>query len=87
MPLLADYAYVLREGGIAYTCTDVKDLHDWMVSHFNAHPLFERIPDEEAMLDPCTKHVMGGTEEGKKVEKAQGSKFLAVYRRVPAQRT
>ncbi|KAJ3105935.1 tRNA (guanine-N(7)-)-methyltransferase (tRNA(m7G46)-methyltransferase) [Phlyctochytrium planicorne] len=30
--LLGEYAYVLKIGGILYTVTDVKDLHDWMVS-------------------------------------------------------
>jgi tRNA (guanine-N7-)-methyltransferase len=29
--LLAEYAYVLRVGGILYTVTDVLDLHNWMV--------------------------------------------------------
>lgn len=33
--------------GIVYTITDVKDLNEWMVLHFEEHPLFERIPDEE----------------------------------------
>jgi len=45
--LLAEYAYVLREGGIVYTITDVKDLHEWMVDHFEKFPLFRRIPDDE----------------------------------------
>lgn len=29
-----------------YTVTDVEDLHHWMVTHFQDHPLFEKIPDE-----------------------------------------
>jgi tRNA (guanine-N7-)-methyltransferase len=45
--LLAEYAYFLRSGGIAYTVTDVRDLHEWMVKHFDDHPLFERITGEE----------------------------------------
>jgi tRNA (guanine-N(7)-)-methyltransferase len=28
--LLAEYAYVLRPGGVVYTITDVKDLAEWM---------------------------------------------------------
>ncbi|CAG4989273.1 unnamed protein product [Parnassius apollo] len=44
--LLSEYAYVLAEGAIVYTITDVKDLHEWMVNHFVEHPLFERVPDE-----------------------------------------
>lgn len=42
--LLAEYAYVLNENiGLLYTITDVHDLHLWMVSHLDAHPLFERL--------------------------------------------
>ena len=39
--LQAVYAFVLREGGLIYTITDVKDLHVWMVDHMDAHPLFQ----------------------------------------------
>ncbi|XP_045868984.1 tRNA (guanine-N(7)-)-methyltransferase isoform X4 [Meles meles] len=45
--LLAEYAYVLRVGGLVYTITDVLELHDWMCAHFERHPLFERVPLEE----------------------------------------
>lgn len=45
--LLAEYAYVLSEDGIVYTVTDVKNLHDWIVTHFEQHPLFERVTDAE----------------------------------------
>lgn len=45
--LLAEYAYVLAEGGIVYTITDVRDLHEWIVQHFEEHSLFERIPQAE----------------------------------------
>ncbi|KAI5637936.1 putative methyltransferase domain-containing protein [Phthorimaea operculella] len=49
--LLSEYAYVLAEQGIVYTITDVQDLHEWMVTHFEEHPLFERVPDEELVSD------------------------------------
>ncbi|KAF8599550.1 putative methyltransferase [Ceratobasidium sp. AG-I] len=79
--LLAEYAYVLRPGGIVYTVTDVEDLHQWMVSHLEAFPAFERIPDEEAMNDPVTPHILSATEEGKKVERNNGQKWIALFRR------
>lgn len=41
--LLAEYAYVLREGGRLYTVTDVEDLFEWEVKHLTAHPLFRRL--------------------------------------------
>ncbi|GAA5854735.1 hypothetical protein JCM5353_004603 [Sporobolomyces roseus] len=45
--LLAEYAYVLRPGGLLYTITDVPDLHTWMTSHLAAFPLFKRLTEEE----------------------------------------
>ncbi|KAG8990113.1 tRNA (guanine-N(7)-)-methyltransferase (tRNA(m7G46)-methyltransferase) [Tulasnella sp. 427] len=66
--LLAEYAYVLRPGGIVYTITDVEDLHLWMVQHLDAFPLFQRIPDDDLTDDPVVEHVRNATEEGKKPE-------------------
>ncbi|KAG8972545.1 tRNA (guanine-N(7)-)-methyltransferase (tRNA(m7G46)-methyltransferase) [Tulasnella sp. 425] len=80
--LLAEYAYVLRPGGIVYTITDVEDLHLWMVQHLEAFPLFKRIPDEELEKDVVVEHVRNATEEGKKVERKGGQKYLACYRRL-----
>jgi tRNA (guanine-N7-)-methyltransferase len=48
--LLGEYAYVLKPGGRLYTVTDVEDLHHWMVKHLDAHPLFQRLTDEETVL-------------------------------------
>ncbi|KAM3963107.1 tRNA (guanine-N(7)-)-methyltransferase [Aphomia sociella] len=81
--LLSEYAYVLAEHGIVYTITDVKDLHDWMVLHFEENPLFERITEEELKLDPIVEKLYESTEEGQKVTRNQGDKFLAVFRRIP----
>ncbi|KAI0477733.1 putative methyltransferase [Xylariaceae sp. FL0804] len=80
--LNSEYAYVLRPGGIAYTITDVEDLHDWMVQHFEAHPSFERIPEDEQEVDPCVGIMKSETEEGKKVERNKGQKFVALFRRL-----
>lgn len=33
--------------GLVYTITDVLELHDWMCTHFERHPLFERVSLEE----------------------------------------
>lgn len=81
--LLAEYAYVLRTGGIVYTITDVRDLHEWMVKHLDNFPLFARIPDEELSGDPCVDAVTYSTEEGRKVERNAGDKFFAAFRRLP----
>ncbi|XP_050304819.1 tRNA (guanine-N(7)-)-methyltransferase [Anthonomus grandis grandis] len=81
--LLAEYAYVLSEGGIVYTVTDVKDLQEWMVQHFSEHPLFERVEDQDLEADPIVEKLYSSTEEGQKVTRNNGDKFLAVFRRVP----
>ncbi|KAJ1646758.1 tRNA (guanine-N(7)-)-methyltransferase (tRNA(m7G46)-methyltransferase) [Coemansia erecta] len=80
--MLAEYAYVLRTGGIIYMITDVKDLYDWNVKHLDAFPLFERISDEELENDPAIPCVVNSTEEGKKVARNKGNKYLACYRRI-----
>ncbi|KAJ2647761.1 tRNA (guanine-N(7)-)-methyltransferase (tRNA(m7G46)-methyltransferase) [Coemansia sp. RSA 1285] len=80
--MLAEYAYALRVGGIVYTITDVKDLHDWNVKHLDAFPLFQRIPDGELENDPAIPCVVNSTEEGKKVARNKGDKYLACYRRI-----
>ncbi|KAF8838611.1 putative methyltransferase [Paxillus ammoniavirescens] len=87
--LLAEYAYVLRPGGIIYTITDVRDLHEWMNTHLDAFPLFESVSETElreqgsgAVLDA----VYNSTEEGKKVERNGGEKWLACFRRKEASR-
>lgn len=45
--LLAEYAYVLREGALVYTITDVKELNEWIVQHFTEHPLFENVAESD----------------------------------------
>ncbi|CAG9585359.1 unnamed protein product [Danaus chrysippus] len=80
--LLSEYAYVLAEQGIVYTITDVKDLHDWMVTHFEEHPLFKRIPADELKNDVIVEKLFESTEEGQKVTRNNGEKFLAVFQRV-----
>lgn len=87
--LLAEYAFVLKPGGIVYTITDVRDLHEWMKTHLEAFPLFESVSEAElreegkgCILDA----VYNSTEEGKKVERNNGEKWLACFRRKEAVR-
>lgn len=83
--LLAEYAYVLRPGGIIYTITDVHDLHHWMFTHLNAFPLFESVDEDTLRANgkgPIIDAVYTSTEEGKKVERNQGQKWLACFQRI-----
>ncbi|KAF7312190.1 tRNA (guanine-N(7)-)-methyltransferase [Mycena indigotica] len=87
--LLAEYAYVLKPGGIIYTITDVEDLHHWMKSHLEAFPLFNAISEEQLREDgkgPILDAVYNSTEEGKKVERNSGQKWLACFKRVQIER-
>jgi len=96
--LIAEYAYVLKPGGILYTVTDVKgtpplssilrekrglmtELHEWMAAHLKIHPMFDTIPNEELVDDPCLEAARVSTEEGKKVERNNGDKWVACFRR------
>lgn len=81
--LLSEYAYVLKEGGIIYTITDVEDLHKWMVLHLEEHPLFERLSKEWEEQDKCVSIMWNSTEEGQKVSRNKGSKWIACFRRLP----
>lgn len=80
--LLSDYAYVLAEGGLLYTVTDVKDLYDWETETLDAHPMFQRVPLTDLETDPCIDLVLNSSEEARKVDKSQGQKWIAVYRRI-----
>jgi tRNA (guanine-N7-)-methyltransferase len=83
--LVAEYAYVLRPGGIVYTITDVKDLHEWMVKYLSEFPLFERIEEDElvkAGKGPIIQAMREDTEEGKKVTRNKGEKWLACFKRL-----
>lgn len=83
--LLAEYAYVLRPGGIVYIITDVKELYEWMDKHLGQHPSFKRLHKGEGVLkdDPCVEAVYTATEEGKKVERNRGDKWFSAFERLP----
>lgn len=81
--LASEYAYALQPNGIIYTITDVLDLHEWMVKHLEEHPLFQRLSKEWEESDNCVKIMTHETEEGKKVARNNGSKYIACFRRIP----
>lgn len=80
--LLAEYAYICAIGAIVYIATDVRDLYDWMVDHFNRHPLFQAIAESDLKEDKMIKLITTSTEESKKVERNEGDKFYAAFRRI-----
>lgn len=86
--LLAEYAYAMCPGGVIYTITDVRDLH-WMKSHLDAFPLFESVDEDTLRIEgkgSILDAVYTSTEEGKKVERNKGEKWLACYKRIVATR-
>lgn len=74
-----------------YTITDVEEYHHWILKHFRQDEesgvgagvtdLFERVSEEELERDPCVQVMKDATEEGKKVSRNKGNKFVAVFRR------
>ncbi|KAK0252390.1 tRNA (guanine-N(7)-)-methyltransferase (tRNA(m7G46)-methyltransferase) [Friedmanniomyces endolithicus] len=80
--LNSEYAFVLAAGGKVYTITDVEDLHLWIVEHFEGHASFERVGEEELEGDECVETMRRETEEGKKVERNGGRKYVVVFRRL-----
>jgi tRNA (guanine-N7-)-methyltransferase len=80
--LTAEYAFVVKPGGVVYTITDVQDLHEWMTGHFEKAPLFERLTADEEDGDECVRLMQAETEESKKVERNKGAKYIACFRRL-----
>ncbi|KFD48995.1 hypothetical protein M514_10147 [Trichuris suis] len=80
--LLAEYAYVLAVGGVIYVATDVAEYMDWAIALFNEHPLFCSISEEQLMTDPLRDIILNSTEEGQKVTRNKGNKYLAAFQRV-----
>ncbi|KAI5965827.1 TRM8 [Candida pseudojiufengensis] len=81
--LLNEYAFLLKENeGIIYTITDVLDLHNWMKKHLEEHPLFERLPKQWEDQDECVSLILNSTEEGQKVDRNDGDKYIACFRRI-----
>ncbi|KAG9509622.1 hypothetical protein GZH46_01854, partial [Fragariocoptes setiger] len=80
--LLAEYAYVCAVDAIVYIATDVKDLFEWMVAHFDDHELFKELNNDELDSDPVVDLIRNSTEEGKKVERNKGDKFVSAFRRI-----
>eukprot|EP00605_Chrysophyceae_sp_TOSAG23-4_P001250 GSChrysophyteH1.ASY1.ANO1.1361.1 assembled CDS len=79
--LLTEYSYIMAPGGLLYTITDVKELHDWHVEKCSAHTNFERVNDKYILDDPAVQAMLVETEEGMKVARNNGSKFFAVFRK------
>lgn len=79
--LLSEYAYLLQGGGLVYTITDVKDLADWMHTHLENHPLFERVADEDLKDDVAANLLFSASEEARKVKRNNGDMYRNVYRR------
>lgn len=47
-----------------------------------AHPMFERVSDEELEGDAAAQLLLEGTEEGQKVARNSGKTWRHVYRRI-----
>lgn len=59
-----------------YTVTDVADLGQWMASKLDAHPLFQRLSNEELAADKAAGVLTSATEEGQKVARNSGQVIL-----------
>ena len=67
----------------------MQNLHEWMKTHLEAFPLFEAVSEETLRVEgkgTILDAVYRSTEEGKKVERNQGDKFLACFRRIEVKR-
>jgi tRNA (guanine-N7-)-methyltransferase len=81
IPLISQYAYFMKTGGIFYTVTDVLDYHEWILENFSASKFFTKVDDEELKDDPIFPEIFNSSEEGQKVTRNDGPKYHAIYRR------
>lgn len=83
--LVQEYAYVLGEGGLLYTCTDVEELSIWMIEKLDGCPLFQRVmPDELEDKDRLLlDHVKDTSEDALRSEKRKLTKHFSIHRRLP----
>lgn len=81
--LLDEYAYVLRDGALLYTITDVQEVAEWNADAIEAHPLFQRVHEHDLSNDPVPHLMATETEEGRKVLRNNGNMWRAVARRLP----
>jgi len=61
-----------------------------MRSHLEAFPLFQSVDEETLRTEgkgPILDAVYNSTEEGKKVERNKGDKWLACFRRIEGSRS
>ena len=65
-----------------FSATDVQEVHQWMVDHFTAFPLFQRVSEREEGEDPIVPLLTNSTEEAKKVERSGGAIYIATFQRV-----
>jgi tRNA (guanine-N7-)-methyltransferase len=79
--LIAEYAYLLKKGGMIYTITDVKELGDWMQKHLHESTLFERVSEEELRNDPLIPFIYNASEDGQRTSDQNKPKYMAVFRK------
>lgn len=80
--LLAEYAFTLAVGGLLYLVTDVEELGQWMSDKLGEQKCFERLSVADMETDLVVPILFTGSEEGQKVERNEGKRFLQVFRRI-----
>eukprot|EP00923_Selenidium_pygospionis_P044607 GHVN01077102.1.p3 GENE.GHVN01077102.1~~GHVN01077102.1.p3 ORF type:complete len:147 (+),score=15.83 GHVN01077102.1:2306-2746(+) len=75
--VLSLYAFCLKPGGLILTATDVLELHEWMKTSLDEHPLFETIV--------CHSHATDKLESDRAPERSPGPRIdhLSVDEMVP----
>lgn len=79
---LNEYAYLLKPQGRIYSITDIEELHIWNDSHIANHKCFRKLTEQELKEDICVELISTCTEEGKRVTRENGAKYVAVYERL-----
>lgn len=80
--LLDYYAFILKDFGLIYNITDVKELYEWTIDQFSKHPLFKQLNENE-YDSKVVDLIMNKTDEAQRVARNKGEKFICIFQRIP----
>lgn len=70
-----------KQGGMGEGEEEEEEGGDFGSGKRGVEELWERVTEEELVKDPCVRVMREETEEGKKVDRNGGRKFVGVWRR------
>ncbi|OAF69700.1 hypothetical protein A3Q56_02543 [Intoshia linei] len=82
--MVAEYAYLLKKGGLIYNVTDVEEYHEYAKTVFSRNKLFDRMDQEMKEYKEIFHIIKYATDESQKLNKrsTKPTRFGLIYRRI-----